>query len=121
MKEMIDKGAIGQPLYLYFQRLKPGHYPQAGERLVVAGAARCFGGLLPVRRPAGERIGHGQAYLQKGIEDVVFANLKFADGRMAHIHVSWLDPHKIRKGHAGRLAEDGRVRRHGGQREDSRA
>jgi predicted dehydrogenase len=28
---------------------------------------------------------------------VVFANLKFADGRMAHIHVSWLDPHKIRK------------------------
>src|SRR5690606_7036070 len=39
----------------------------------------------------------GQAYLQKGVEDVVFANLKFADGRMAHIHVSWLDPHKIRK------------------------
>jgi len=39
----------------------------------------------------------GQAYLQDGVEDVVFANLKFADGRMAHIHVSWLDPHKIRR------------------------
>jgi len=39
----------------------------------------------------------GHAYLQEGVEDVVFANLKFADGRMAHIHVSWLDPHKIRK------------------------
>ena len=39
----------------------------------------------------------GQAYVQKGVEDVVFACLKFADGRMAHIHVSWLDPHKIRK------------------------
>ena len=40
---------------------------------------------------------NGQSYLQPGIEDVVFATLKFADGRMAHIHVSWLDPHKIRK------------------------
>ena len=39
----------------------------------------------------------GHDYLQSGIEDVVFANLKFADGRMAHIHVSWLDPHKIRR------------------------
>jgi predicted dehydrogenase len=28
---------------------------------------------------------------------VVFAQLKFADGRMAHIHVSWFDPHKVRK------------------------
>ncbi|MGB9625120.1 MAG: Gfo/Idh/MocA family protein, partial [Phycisphaerae bacterium] len=39
----------------------------------------------------------GQCYLQKGVEDVVFAMLRFADGRIAHIHVSWLDPHKIRK------------------------
>ncbi|KKL58605.1 hypothetical protein LCGC14_2223700 [marine sediment metagenome] len=39
----------------------------------------------------------GASFLQNGIEDVVFASLKFADGRMAHIHVSWLDPHKIRK------------------------
>lgn len=38
----------------------------------------------------------GQCYLQPGIEDVVFATLKFADGRMGHVHVSWLDPHKIR-------------------------
>jgi len=39
----------------------------------------------------------GHAYLQEGIEDVAFATLKFADGKMAHIHVSWLAPHKIRK------------------------
>ncbi|MBN2562749.1 MAG: Gfo/Idh/MocA family oxidoreductase, partial [Phycisphaerae bacterium] len=39
----------------------------------------------------------GQCYLQQGIEDVVFATLRFGDGRIAHIHVSWLDPHKIRK------------------------
>ena len=26
-----------------------------------------------------------------------FATIKFADGKMAHVHCSWLDPHKIRK------------------------
>jgi predicted dehydrogenase len=35
--------------------------------------------------------------LQTGIEDVVFLTLNFNGQSMAHIHVSWLDPHKIRK------------------------
>jgi predicted dehydrogenase len=39
----------------------------------------------------------GQSYLQQGIEDVVFMTMNFNDKSMAHIHVSWLDPHKIRK------------------------
>jgi predicted dehydrogenase len=39
----------------------------------------------------------GQCYLQKDIEDVVFLSLNFNGKAMAHIQVSWLDPHKIRK------------------------
>jgi predicted dehydrogenase len=39
----------------------------------------------------------GACFLQEGIEDVVFANLHFPDGRTAQIHVSWLDPHKERR------------------------
>jgi predicted dehydrogenase len=41
----------------------------------------------------------GSSYLQseRGIEDVVFATLHYPGGRMAHVHVSWLDPHKKRK------------------------
>jgi predicted dehydrogenase len=35
--------------------------------------------------------------LQKDIEDVVFATIKFQDGKIANVHCSWLDPHKIRK------------------------
>ena len=31
------------------------------------------------------------------VEDVVFVNLQFADGKMAQLQLSWLDPHKIRK------------------------
>jgi predicted dehydrogenase len=40
---------------------------------------------------------NGASYLQPGIEDVVFVNLHFPDGRTAQIHVSWLDPHKERE------------------------
>ena len=39
----------------------------------------------------------GESYLQKGIEDIVFVTLHFKDKKIAHIQLSWLDPHKIRK------------------------
>jgi predicted dehydrogenase len=40
---------------------------------------------------------HGESYIQNGIEDVVFLSLRFSDGKMANVHLSWLDPHKLRK------------------------
>jgi predicted dehydrogenase len=40
---------------------------------------------------------HGESYIQNQIEDVVFLSLRFSDGKMANIHLSWLDPHKLRK------------------------
>jgi len=97
MREMIERGEVGETLYLYFQRVNLGIVRQkenAWWSLAphdVSVACYLFG-AQPVSVSAS-----GHAYLQEGIEDVVFANLKFADGRMAHIHVSWLDPHKIRK------------------------
>ena len=39
----------------------------------------------------------GMAYVQKGIDDVVFLNITYPNGILANIHVSWLDPHKIRR------------------------
>ncbi len=41
---------------------------------------------------------NGHCYVQReaGIEDVAFVNLEYPDGHMANIHVSWLDPNKIR-------------------------
>jgi len=97
MKGMIADGRVGQPLYLYFQRVNLGvvrktenaWWSLAPHDVSVA----CY--LFDAQPVSVSASGH--AYLQPGVEDVVFANLKFADGRMAHIHVSWLDPHKIRK------------------------
>jgi len=97
IKAMIARGEVGEPLYLYFQRVNLG---------IVRNTENAWWSLAPHdisvacylfdAEPVSVSAS-GQAYLQEGIEDVVFANLKFADGRMAHIHVSWLDPHKIRK------------------------
>ena len=41
---------------------------------------------------------YGHCYVQKdkNIEDVAFVTLEYPGGRLAHIHVSWLDPNKVR-------------------------
>jgi predicted dehydrogenase len=39
----------------------------------------------------------GAAYIQKTIEDVAFMTLEYPNGVLAHVHVSWLDPCKIRR------------------------
>ena len=39
----------------------------------------------------------GNAFLTPGVEDVVFCFLRFPSGKIAHMHLSWLDPHKMRK------------------------
>jgi predicted dehydrogenase len=39
----------------------------------------------------------GESFLKEGVEDVVFCYLRFPSGTMAHMHLSWLDPHKMRR------------------------
>jgi len=97
VKDMIDKGQLGEPYYMYTQRVNLGivrkeenaWWSLAPHDISVI----CYLlGSEPISVAA-----HGQCYLQKDIEDVVFATIKFADGKMANVHCSWLDPHKIRK------------------------
>ncbi|MHB9004624.1 MAG: Gfo/Idh/MocA family protein [Coriobacteriia bacterium] len=97
IKDVIDSGVLGDVLYLYAQRLNLGK---------VRTEENAFWSLAPhdvsiVHYLLGETPSSvsatGAAYLHDGVEDTVFANLHFPSGRMANIHVSWLDPHKTRK------------------------
>ena len=97
LKDVIDKGELGKPYYMYTQRVNLGIVRQdenawwslAPHDISII----CYlFGSNPVSVAA-----HGQCFLQKDIEDMVFATIKFADGKMANLHCSWLDPHKIRK------------------------
>lgn len=97
LKDLIDDGSLGDVHYLYAQRLNLG---------IIRKDENAFWSLAPhdvsiALYLLGEEpesvTARGECYLQPGIEDVVFCNLRFESGRMANIHVSWLDPHKIRR------------------------
>ncbi|MCD6334010.1 MAG: Gfo/Idh/MocA family oxidoreductase [Candidatus Latescibacteria bacterium] len=97
LKEYVDQGELGAPYYLYSQRVNLGKL-RKDENALWSFAPHDVSVVLfllgkePIRVTA-----VGQSYLRKGVEDVAFAILHFEGGAMAHIHVSWLDPHKIRK------------------------
>jgi predicted dehydrogenase len=44
-----------------------------------------------------ELAARGESYMRQGIEDVVFGFMRFPSGLAAHLHLSWLDPHKERR------------------------
>ncbi len=96
-KEMITSGEIGAPLYLYTQRLNLGKI-RSDENAIWSLAPHDISmsnyllGAAPIRVSA-----QGQSYLQPGIQDVAFVTMEYPGGKLAHTHVSWLDPHKTRK------------------------
>ncbi|MFA6107766.1 MAG: Gfo/Idh/MocA family oxidoreductase [Candidatus Latescibacterota bacterium] len=97
VEEYIRGGELGEIYYLYAQRLNLGVVRRDVNAMWnlaphdVAIALRWLG-ELPVSVNA-----RGYTYLQEGIEDVVYLNLEFPSGVAAHIHVSWLDPGKVRR------------------------
>jgi predicted dehydrogenase len=98
MKEIIASGELGEILYLNFQRLNLGPY-RSDVNVVWDLAAHDVSILqfLLDQAPKGVNA-QAQAFLKKDNEDVATATLHFADGVVAFINDSWLDPHKVRRG-----------------------
>jgi predicted dehydrogenase len=97
LKELIDGGELGRILYIYGNRLNLGKL-RADENALWSLGAHDVSVLL---RLAGEEPheveARGESYMREGIEDVVFCFLRFPSGLAAHLHLSWLDPHKERR------------------------
>lgn len=97
LKKLVDSGDLGDLFYVYSQRVNLGKIRQ-DENALWSFAPHDISVILylldqlPVSVSA-----RGESYLQTGVEDVVFVNMKFPDRKMAQLQVSWLDPHKIRK------------------------
>lgn len=97
LKELIDEGFFGDIRYIYSQRLNLGTI-RGDENAMWNFAPHDISIILYLLGlDATDVSARGQSYLQPGIEDVVFMTLNFGDKAMGHVHVSWLDPHKIRK------------------------
>lgn len=96
LKDLVDRGQLGDVLYMYSQRVNLGKV-RSDENALWSLAPHDISILLHLMgEEPSEVSATGQAYLQSHIDDVVFATLHFPSGRIAHIHVSWLDPHKER-------------------------
>ena len=97
LKEMVASGELGKIYYIYTQRVNLGVIRQ-DENALLSFAPHDLSVIFYLLEEEPIVVtAHGESYIQKGIEDVVFLGLQFSDGKMAHIHLSWLDPHKLRR------------------------
>jgi predicted dehydrogenase len=97
LKQLVDGGELGDVRYVYSNRLNLGVLRPDENALWSLGAHD----VSVLLRLAGEEPHEcravGESYMQEGIEDVVFCYLRFPSGLAAHMHLSWLDPHKERR------------------------
>jgi predicted dehydrogenase len=97
LKELIEGGELGRVLYIYGNRLNLGKL-RADENALWSLGAHDVSVLLRLAGEEPEEVqARGESYLREGVEDVVFCFLRFPSGLAAHLHLSWLDPHKERR------------------------
>ncbi|WP_263408495.1 Gfo/Idh/MocA family protein [Terriglobus tenax] len=96
IREIVQSGDLGDIYYIYTQRVNLGRI-RGDENALWSFAPHDISQILYIlgEEPV-DVSARGQSFIQDGIEDVVFLSLFFENRRMAHIHISWLDPHKMR-------------------------
>jgi predicted dehydrogenase len=97
LKEIVQAGELGDVLYVYGNRQNLGTFRTNENALWSLGVHDLSVLLFLLEEEPSEVRAHGNAFLNDGVEDVVFSYLRFPSGKMAHMHLSWLDPHKIRR------------------------
>jgi len=97
LKELVDSGELGDVLCVYGNRQNLGIIRTNENALWSLGVHDLSVILYLIGEQPSQATANGNAFLNKGVEDVVFCYLRFPSGKIAHMHLSWLDPHKMRK------------------------
>ena len=97
LKELVDEGELGSLYYVYGNRVNLGKLWAEEPARWSLGAHDVSGVLHLIDEEPEECSAHGESYVRGGVEDVVFCYLRFPSGKVAHLHLSWLDPHKERR------------------------
>ncbi|HEY3462253.1 MAG TPA: Gfo/Idh/MocA family oxidoreductase [Gaiellaceae bacterium] len=97
LKALVDSGELGEVLVVYGNRQNLGVIRKDENALWSLGVHDLSVILYLIQEEIVEAAAHGHAFLTDGVEDVVFCYLRFASGKIAHMHLSWLDPHKMRR------------------------
>ena len=97
LKELIDGDELGNLYYLYGNRLNLGKLRADENALWSLGAHDVSVVIHLIGEEPVECLADGASYVREGVQDVVFCYLRFPSGIVAHLHLSWLDPHKERR------------------------
>ena len=97
LKELIGRGDLGEVLCVYGNRQNLGIIRSNENALWSLGVHDLSVILHLLDEEPEQGIALGRDFLTEGVEDVVFCYLRFPSGKIAHMHLSWLDPHKMRK------------------------
>jgi predicted dehydrogenase len=97
LKKLVDDDELGALYYVYGNRVNLGKLRAEENALWSLGAHDVSVVLHLIDEEPLECSAHGESYVRGGVQDVVFCYLRFPSGRVAHLHLSWLDPHKERR------------------------
>ena len=97
LADLIARGELGRVRYVHSQRLNLGKL-RTDENALWSLGAHDVSVLLELADGAPVEVSaRGEAFMREGVEDVVFAHIRFDSGLVSHLHLSWLDPHKVRR------------------------
>ena len=97
LKQLSAGGELGEIYYIYGNRLNLGKLRADENALWSLGAHDVSVVLHLAEEEPHQAMARGESYVRDGVEDVVFCFLRFPSGLSAHLHLSWLDPHKERR------------------------
>ena len=97
LKQYVEHGELGEVFYLYSQRLNLGRVCADVNTLWNSAPHDVSILLYLLGQMPVEVAARGFSYLRDDAEDVVFMTLTFPHNVGAHVHMSWLDPHKVRR------------------------
>jgi predicted dehydrogenase len=97
MKELVEDGTIGEISYFDSTRINLGLF-QHDVNVVWDLAPHDLSIMLHLmkERPTAV-LATGIDHLNNGLEDIAYITLFFAENTMAHFHLSWMSPVKVRK------------------------
>jgi predicted dehydrogenase len=97
LADLISRGELGRIRYVHSQRLNLGKL-RTDENALWSLGAHDVSVLLELADGAPVEVSaRGEAFMREDVEDVVFAHIRFDSGLVTHLHLSWLDPHKVRR------------------------
>jgi predicted dehydrogenase len=97
LREIVQSGEIGDVYYVDAARLNLGLF-QTKTNVLWDLAPHDLSILLHVldRDPVSVSA-RGSSSVTPGVHDVAYLEVRFAEGLLAHVHLSWLDPCKVRR------------------------